>query len=166
MAKKYEDVSDLVASKACLNQEATHPIDNALQAGTEAFLQSDADEQLLINVEFRQPVKLAALNLKGVDDETAPRNIKLFINKPALGFEDAEDDPATQDIELSSEEATSDAKTELKFVKFQRVNTLQIFIGTNQGDSEVTKLKSLQFFGTTTENSNISDWKPKKGWGP
>lgn len=163
MASKYEDVTSLVMSKACLNQEATHPIDNALNWGNDAFLQSDADEQLLINVEFQQPVKLSALNLKGVDQESAPRNVKVFINRPNIGFEEAEDDEATQSIELGQDESTSDAKTDLKFVKFQRVNTLQIFIANNHGDSEITKLKSLQFFGSTGETSNLSDWKPKKG---
>lgn len=162
-SKTYEDLGPLVSSKACLNQEAQHPIDNALQAGTDAFCQSDADHQLLINVEFQQQVKLACINLKGVDAETAPKNVKIFVNQPHFGFEDAEDHEATQDVELTAEESTSDAKTELKFVKFQRVNTLQIFIAENQEDAEYTKLKSLQFFGTTGENTVLSDWKPKKG---
>lgn len=161
--KSYEDLGTLVTSKACLNQEAQHPIDNALQAGTDAFCQSDADHQLLINVEFQQPVKLACINLKGVDEESAPKNVKVFVNQPHIGFEDAEDHEGTQILDLTAEESTSDAKSELKFVKFQKVNTLQIFIAENQGDAEFTKLKSLQFFGSTGEKSVLSDWQPKKG---
>jgi len=162
-SQKFEDLTGLVMSKACLNQESNYPIDNALQAGTESWLQSDADEQLLINVEFQQPVKLAALNFQGTDLDTAPKNIKVFINRPNIGFEEAEDDDSTQSFELPEEVVTSNAKTELKFVKFQRVNTVQVFISNNHGDSEITKLKGLQFFGTPTENSVLSDWKPKKG---
>ena len=51
---------------------------------------------------------------------------------------------------------------ELKFVKFQNVNSLQIFIAENYGQEEVTELRWLEIFGETGEKSNISDWKPCK----
>ena len=53
-------------------------------------------------------------------------------------------------------------KCTLKFTKFQNVESLQIFVGENSGEEEVTQLQALEIFGTATEGSNIADWKPVK----
>jgi hypothetical protein len=40
---------------------------------------------------------------------------------------------------------------ELRYVKFQRVNSLQIFVVDNQEGGEVTRIDSLDIFGQTVE---------------
>ena len=58
--------------------------------------------------------------------------------------------------------AKKDVVCPVKFVKFQNVNTVQIFVQEN-GGSEVTELKNLEIFGTTGESSDLAAWKPVKG---
>lgn len=42
---------------------------------------------------------------------------------------------------------------------FQAVNTLSVFIGTNQGDTEVTKLSKVVVSGSTLHGMNVNDIK-------
>jgi PITH domain len=58
-----------------------------------------------------------------------PKTLRLYNNhRNAIGFDEAEETQATQEIELSessyNEEGT--AIINLRFVKFQRVNTLSV----------------------------------------
>jgi hypothetical protein len=60
----------------------------------------------------------------------APKNVKLFINRQAIGFEDVEDaqEPeAAQVLELSTEDVKEGAAPiKLRFVRFQSVNSLHV----------------------------------------
>ena len=61
--------------------------------------------------------------------------------------QDAEDHEGTQILDLTAEESISDAKSELKFVKFQKVEKLkndQIISNLLQNDNQNTRSK--QFF--------------------
>jgi len=97
---------------------------------------------------------------------TAPSEIRLFVNKPNLGFSDAEDAASTQDLLLDAKSnnltGDKDCKVDLKFVKFQNVNTLTIFVNENIGGDDITELKYLEVWGSKGEASNIADWKPCK----
>ena len=50
----------------------------------------------------------------------------------------------------------------MKYVKFQNVTELAIFVKENHGEEDISELKGLEFFGTTGEASNIAEWKPVK----
>lgn len=55
--------------------------------------------------------------------------MKLLINRPSLGFEDVEDvvEPeAAQILELTSEQAKEGKPIQLRFVRFQSVNSLHV----------------------------------------
>lgn len=154
-----------ICETECLNESPDHPVGN-LFAMNSAVLKSDVDQQLLIKCVFRQPVRLSALRFTGVSYESAPSDVKVFMNKPNLVFADAEDEPATQEFSLTQEEMNLDGKGQqvaLKFVKFQNVSSLQIFVSENAGGAEVTELKNLEIYGSTGEKSDISEWKPVKG---
>ncbi|CAD7941690.1 unnamed protein product [Amoebophrya sp. A25] len=158
-------INEQISDVECLNQSREFPVNNLFLAG-DAPLKSDADHQLLIKVAFRQPVKISGLRFYGVEEDSCPTDVKLFVNKPNIGFGEAEDTPTTQEFTLSPEEcnvlARKDVICPVKFVKFQNVNALQIFVSEN-GGSEITELKKLEIFGTTGEQSDISAWKPVKG---
>lgn len=49
----------------CLNQSDDHTWEHALNSSSGIFLQSDVDEQLLLNVSFNQPVKINSLIIQG-----------------------------------------------------------------------------------------------------
>ena len=64
-----------------------------------------------------------------INPEQAPRTIKLFINKPSLGFEDVEDavEPeAAQVIELTDEQVKEGKPIPLRYVRFQAVTSLHV----------------------------------------
>ena len=94
--------------------------------------------------------------------------MKLFVNNLHLGFGEAEDTPATQSFSLTPKEnnIVGDDKNvviPVKFVKFQNVSDLVVFVNENFGNDDVSELKCLDIFGCAAEDSNIKNWKPVKG---
>ncbi len=93
---------------------------------------SDADEQLLLHVAFNavvkvHSIKLTAFNL-GLDAEANTTTIKLFVNRENIGFEDCDNIDPAQTFEICAEDLNEDAKPILlKFVKFQRVNSIALY---------------------------------------
>mmetsp|Transcript_17635 Transcript_17635/g.49302 ORF Transcript_17635/g.49302 Transcript_17635/m.49302 type:complete len:170 (-) Transcript_17635:121-630(-) len=147
----------------CLNQSDQHTWENALKKGyreNEAvYLESDTDEQLLIHIPFNQVVKLHSIVIRAPSDGTGPKRVRLFINRTALGFSEASDEAATQDIELSEEDISAGKPLPLKFVKFQSVRSVSVFIESNQDEEETTKLGTLKFMGSLVETTNMADFK-------
>jgi len=160
-----ESLNHLITDVECLNEHSDFPVGNLFNAD-EAPLKSDVDPELLIKVHFRQPVKLACLQFTGIREETAPTSIKIFKDKPHIGFDEAEDEVATQTCESNEFESHEDRGMQLtanlKYVKFQNVTSLQIVVSAN-GGAETTEIKLLKIFGSTGEKSDISEWKPVKG---
>lgn len=74
-------------------------------------------------------MRIRSILVKGSVAEQQPRLIKLFINRPTLGFSDAEDakEPeAAQIIELTAEQVAQGRRIPLRFVRFQNVNSLHV----------------------------------------
>lgn len=84
--------------------------------------------------------------------------MKIFANRHSMGFDQASEEPATQEFELN--EAQLDGEPlQLKFVKFQNVNAVTIFIEDNQEDEETTKVMKLQLMGLSGEKMDVKDIK-------
>ena len=82
---------------------------------------SDADDQLIVYIPFRSPVKLRTIKVEAPEGKPAPSNMKVFVNRPTIGFEEVEDEPATQSFELESENLTTGGKpVETHFTKFRQ----------------------------------------------
>jgi len=122
------------------------------------FLASDCDEQLLINLKFKQSVRLHSIAIKSLDADKAPKKIKLFVNPVNMSFDSAvrmrllyarprsqacssiflpacliadsampqESDPCTQELDLTSDNVTEGSTVNLRYVKFQSVNSLSV----------------------------------------
>ncbi|KAH8891876.1 DUF1000-domain-containing protein [Thozetella sp. PMI_491] len=141
----------------------------ALKQGTSAakdWVESDTDEQLLLFVPFQSMIKLHTLQITSLpprDDDEAPmrpRTVKLFTNKPHnLGFEEAEDLTATQVVELSESDwnAEGTANIGLRFVKFQNINSLVLFVvdGDGSNDSEKVRLDRIRLIGEAGEKREM-----------
>ena len=109
-------------------------------------------------------LKFTAFN-QGNEPDTHPTVVKLYMNRPNLGFEDISDVDETQALELTAEDLREGADAILlKFVKFQRVSSLTIFIEDNNG-AEVSALGGLKLYGKTVATTNMCDFKKNKGWG-
>lgn len=85
--------------------------------------------------------------------------VKLFVNRPNLGFEDIGDVDETQALELTAEDLREGADAiVLKYVKFQRVSSLTIFVEENDG-GDVSALGGLKLYGKTVATTNMCDFK-------
>lgn len=158
-----------ISNVECLNQDDEHPLTNLIgeaaevDGSTDAALQSDTDEQLLIKFRFVQKVKLRAISFRGnVEDQTAPESIGIFKDKMDLNFADVEDSQATQTLTLSAEQVKTGDPVQLSYVKFQDLTTLQLFVRSNFG-AEVTRIEQLELWGVLADTMDMKDWKPLKG---
>ncbi|KAF2108958.1 PITH domain-containing protein [Lophiotrema nucula] len=135
--------------------------------GKKDWVESDVDEQLMLYVPFNSTLKIHTIQITSAppsseDDEDAPmrpKTIHLFTNlQHNLGFEEAEDVPATQTIELKPsdwDEKTATAKLELRFVKFQKVYSLVLFVADGEGEGEKTRIDRIRIIGESGEKREM-----------
>eukprot|EP01064_Diplonema_japonicum_P006327 TRINITY_DN1420_c2_g1_i1.p1 TRINITY_DN1420_c2_g1~~TRINITY_DN1420_c2_g1_i1.p1 ORF type:complete len:188 (+),score=28.91 TRINITY_DN1420_c2_g1_i1:51-566(+) len=151
----------------CLNESPERPVSNIFptsdSGSTGNCLESDTDEELLLNIPFRQNVKVYSLEFTAPNDGRKPNGIKVFINQSNLAFEDCESLPALQDIELDWSPAGDVQKAVVltRFVKFQSVNTIHLYVKSNTEDSPTTCLSGLTILGVA--NGDQFKWNPKQG---
>ena len=164
---KPEPLEDLERTTSVLNATNSDAIKAVMSFpapadGPSEPLQSDSDEQLLVTIQLRQIYKLHSLKVSGPADGSAPSTIKLFINRDNMDFNDAEDLPPTQTLELKGASAT----LPLQFTKFQAVSSLTVFLESNQGDTESTALSRLELIGvpveTTSERHDAAALEPSR----
>ena len=133
------------------------------------WVESDVDEQLMLYIPFTSTVKVHTIHVTslppksdGEDEEETPlrpKTIRLYTNRQHnLGFEEAEDIPATQTIELKASdwnERTGTAKLELRFVKFQNVSSLVLFVVDGDGEGEKTRIDRIRIIGDAGEKREM-----------
>lgn len=117
----------------------------------------------MIYVPFQSMLKVQTLLITSTatnasdDDEkpSRPTVVKIFTNKPQiLSFDDAENTTATQDVTLTEKDwdsNTNTAKIELRFVKFQNVTSMVIFVAESEGDNEKVRIDRLRIVGESGE---------------
>ncbi|KAJ3720593.1 DUF1000-domain-containing protein [Lentinula raphanica] len=139
----------------CLNESSEHNFKSIVSFKSvntsNSYLESDADEQLLLNVAFNQAVRVKSLIIKSTDIAHAPKKIKLAVNRPNLGFDDvadAEEPAVAQILELDQETVTEGKPVALRFVRFQ-----SIFVVSNHGDEEETKINAIDVIGVPVETT-------------
>lgn len=161
--KNQVDLLDFIdwSGVECLNQSSSHSLANALKQGYREDgglnLESDADEQLLIYIPFTQVIKLHSIVIKGPEEE-GPKTVKLFANKEHMGFSNVNDFPPSDTVILSPDNLEGKPVV-LKYVKFQNVRSLTIFIEDNQSGSDVTKVEKIALHGTTVETTDMKGLK-------
>ncbi|KAI7235079.1 DUF1000-domain-containing protein [Hortaea werneckii] len=132
------------------------------------WIESDTDEQLMLFIPFMCTLKLHSVHITSLpsgdsdsDDETPmrPKTLKFYTNRSHnLGFDEADDMPATQEIEIKPSDwdpKTGTAKVELRFVKFQNITSVVIFVESGDGEGEKTRIDRLRVFGETGEKRAI-----------
>ena len=122
----------------CLNAVSKDGVGRIMKQGlrdqADLLLESDADEQLLLTIAFKGPTKVHSIKFDAPEGR-APSGVKLFVNAKSFDFADAETSPAAQELELTAEQLGK--RIDLRFVKFQSVQQLAVFIHSNQEDGEV-----------------------------
>jgi len=160
----HSDVTQNVdkAQGECLNQSTEHKWDNIFKKD-DSFLESDTDEQLLLYIPFNQPIKIHSLCFQAPDDGRAPQTVKLFVNKRDMDFQSVDSAPATQVIELKADDVKGDKLVPLRFVKFQNVSSITIFVESNQGGEPTTVIQRLRFIGQAQSATNMNEFKRVAG---
>lgn len=159
------DLSGKIEKPSCYarNEASGFPMSNLFIGDSRLGCKSDADEQLIIHIAFQDFVKVKSIKFvafnNGADPESNPSKVHLYVNRENLGFEDCDDVDPTQTLHLTAEDLKESADPiNLKYVLYQRVKSLTIFIEDNQG-GEITALGGLQLFGRTLETTNMADFK-------
>jgi hypothetical protein len=112
----------------CLNESDAHNLSGCLTSGSSNYLESDCDEQLIINLAFTQPLKLHSLKIIA-PKENGPKHIKLFINQPrTLDFDQSSSMEPIQQMELSAEDISNGNPVPLRYVKYQNVQNLLVWL--------------------------------------
>ena len=141
----------------CLNQNPKHLVQNITKSG-DGYLLSDVDEQLIIAFEFIQPVKLHSIEIQCKDPDSAPKNCKTFVNKTTtLSFDELESVQETESFVAIPYEIMP-----LKFVRYQNVLHLTLFIQDNHGGKEETRIDRIDFYGTALNGSNMENFGKEK----
>ncbi len=87
-----------------------------------------------------------------------PKTINIYHNRPhILGFEEAEDIQVTQSITLSPSDwdSAGTATIHLRFVKFQYVTSLVLFIVDGEGSGDKVRLDRVRIIGETGEKREL-----------
>jgi len=154
---EFLDLSQLT----CLNEDLNHTLKSILQqknrnTASDNYLLSDADEQLLLHIPFNQSVRVRSIIIHGSVKDQAPSVLKIMANRMNVGFEDIEDakEPeVSQILDLKEEEVTKGLSVALRYVRFQSVNSLHIFVGSNHGGTDITRIDSIDIFGVPVETT-------------
>lgn len=157
------DITCLIDKKQmeCLNSDDATPLAGFLEG--ENVLRSDCDEQLIISLPFIQPVKVHSIMLKGVDGKT-PKCVRIFSNLPkTLDFDGASSLEALQVLEFTEKAQTELELQQLKYVKFQNVTNIQLFIENNHDGGDVTEIEKLKIFGTPLSGMNMNEFRRVAG---
>ena len=164
--------SVLGAARALFDGDRPSALDDKERTGAESnkndWVESDTDEQLMLFVPFRATVKVHTLQITSlpqslsqsqVEQPMRPRTIQIYSNRShVLGFEEAEDIPPTQKITLETkdwDQKTGTAKADLRFVKFQNVTSLVLFVVDGDGDRDAVRIDRLRIIGETGEKREL-----------
>ena len=164
IVKGHMDLGSFISSKGCecLNESDEHTLEHGLSSKG-GYLESDCDEQLIINLEFSQNVKLHSLMMYAPEDK-GPKTIKIFQNlTKSLDFDSAESMAGSQEFELTAADVKEGALIPLRYVKFQNVGSVTIFVKDNLGGGDVTQIDHLSFVGTPVGTTNMTDFKRVAG---
>ncbi|CDJ60202.1 hypothetical protein, conserved [Eimeria maxima] len=127
-------------------------------------LVSDVDEQLLVNISFKQPVRLASFAIfattppKGFntnpdeeDSVSEPMVVKVYCNKQHLNFCGVVDEACAFSVLLKKEDVLAGRRIALPGSKFHMCSSAQFFIQENQTGSAYTFLNRLIFYGVANK---------------
>ena len=159
-----EQPAGLAAGKK--GKEAAAAKEDGGSEGKKDWVESDTDEQLMLYLPFQSTLKVHTLQITSLakegessEDVMRPKTVKLYTNRPhTLGFDEAEGVTPTQSITLRPQdwdEETGTAKAELRFVKFQGVTSLVVFVVDGEGSGERTRIDRLRLIGETGEKREM-----------
>ncbi|KAJ1673483.1 hypothetical protein EV182_005143 [Spiromyces aspiralis] len=124
----------------CMNEKEKDSIKGVFKPWDERmdvtkYVDSDADEQLIIHIPFTGQVKLKSILIRGGPDGTAPRTMKVYSNRPGIDFDNVESEKPSQVFSLV--QAPNNAQPieyNTNVIKFRQVTHLTLFFADNFGE--------------------------------
>ncbi|KAF7520549.1 hypothetical protein G7054_g12725 [Neopestalotiopsis clavispora] len=183
LPRGYSDISDIIdirglellnadsnefSVRTLFNKPKPSSLENS-SSESKDWVESDTDEQLLLFTPFNSAVKLHTIQITSLppqagedDDEDEipmrPKTIKLFTNRPHnLGFDEADDIQPTQEIEIGEDDwnEKGTASINLRFVRFQNITSLIVFVVDGDGDGEKVRLDRVRLIGESGEKREM-----------
>ncbi|KAF2672453.1 DUF1000-domain-containing protein [Microthyrium microscopicum] len=147
----YEQID--FSAVTCLNEATPRSAAKILQKTwaqrlePDPELASDADEQLLLHVPFAGQVRLHSILIRTSASDSAPMNLKIFINRDDLDFSTANDLAPTQVLSIAQSNTVQEYP--VKRALFNSTRSLTLFFEDNwsQGEEDVTRVSYLGFKG-------------------
>ncbi|TPX49084.1 hypothetical protein SeMB42_g01734 [Synchytrium endobioticum] len=121
----------------------------------EPYLESDADQQLIIFVPFTGMVKLKSILILGGPGGMMPKTLKVFTNREDVDFDNVDSIQPLQEWELIDTTAlalndTGVPEYPTRMSKFTSVRNISLYISSNYGD-DITRISYIGFKGEWTE---------------
>ena len=116
---------------------------------TSLFVDSDCDDEMILFVPFVSVVKVKKICIRGGEDGMCPRSCRIFVNREDIDFENAEEMPADQVLEMADEHR-QELDYPTKVALFRNVQSLTMFFKGNFG-ADISRLYYLGFKGEHTD---------------
>ncbi|KDQ13483.1 hypothetical protein BOTBODRAFT_33501 [Botryobasidium botryosum FD-172 SS1] len=155
-----------------------HPAQNAIKPWSSrldenTYIESDADDQLIIRIPFTGSVKIRSILIKSGPEAHTPSKISAFVNLDILDFDDAESKQPAQEFDIVQSREVGEYAVNSKF---SRAQTLTLFIPSAQGADtariyfigilgEFTQLTEQPLISIYEANANPADHEKIKGTG-
>ncbi|KAJ3216145.1 hypothetical protein HDU67_009872 [Dinochytrium kinnereticum] len=153
------DLLEFITQKqvVCLNQSDKHTVKSIFTKDVQ-YLESDCDEQIIIEIPFQQSVKLHSIRIVAPLDN-APKTIRTFVNRSStLSFDEVDSVAETERLELTPESYGENVIIPLRFVKYQSVHSITLFIQDNLSGADTTVIQQLVLYGSPMEATrNLSE---------
>lgn len=121
------------------------PYDKRLEESE--YVESDADDQLIIRIPFIGSVKLRELMLKTGPSEQTPSEVHVYANLESLDFEEASSGTIQSQQKLQSIAVAREAISyPLKTAKFNNVRSITLFIPSSLG-GDTSRIYFIGFKG-------------------
>ncbi|KAJ3744212.1 galactose-binding domain-like protein [Lentinula detonsa] len=152
---QYIDRANVMALNAddnCKGSDAIKPWhERTSEDKVISFVESEADDQLIIRIPFTGSVKLRSVLLKTGPADLTPLKVVLFANEDNLDFQDVADRKPTQEFDIAQGREVGEYA--VKTAKFPNVSSLTLFFPSSQG-AETVRIYYIGLLGTWTERKS------------
>eukprot|EP01083_Nonionella_stella_P116649 346763_1 len=180
------DVNEFIETVRILNfdedESTTTPIDIIVKSNPKSFMVSDADEEFIILLQFKQAIDIYSIQIyssaKCIDhndmDVSEPKKVHIFhLKNLNVNFDDIKQKKPNKSMDCSTKKLAKGQKIKLQQTPenaikdihiwngtFKKTQYLAIYVESNQGNTEKTLINHIKLqFKTTTVTAHISPAK-------
>ncbi|EZG44894.1 PITH domain protein, partial [Gregarina niphandrodes] len=146
----------------CVDKTTFEVLNGGHKESFDEVIRSVEDGQMIIRTEFHSPLKISKISFRG-GATNGPRIVRLYTNIDLPSFDEVEDIKAQQVLELTKDQVTKAERVPLRFVNFQNVKSITMFIEANLEDSESTEIQQIVLYGSQESGGLDVSAKQKHG---